>query len=150
MGIVPDLWYHGVIMPLYKSKGTSDDPNNYRGHYSLYVFIQQLLDICTMIQGSVMNKQAFDPNSMGHIFTLHAIIEYYKSKTGRVYCVIIDYNKAFDLIDIMESIVNFYVIYNMYSTAKSCVKSNDKISSLFSCNIRVKQGKFFWFFLLSS
>ena len=34
-----------------------------------------------------------------HSFTLHAIINFYKSKKGRVYCAFVDYNKVFDLID---------------------------------------------------
>ena len=33
------------------------------------------------------------------MFTLHAIIEYYKNKKGRVYCAFVDYCKAFDRID---------------------------------------------------
>ena len=30
-GIVPESWLNGMIMPIYKSKGSSDDPDNYRG-----------------------------------------------------------------------------------------------------------------------
>ena len=30
-GIVPDIWCKGLIMPLYKNKGSKDDPDNYRG-----------------------------------------------------------------------------------------------------------------------
>ena len=66
-------------------------------------------------------------STIDHIFTLHAIIEYYKSKKGRVYCAFIDYSKAFDLIDraslwlkLLNSGINgrvFNVIYYMYSKA---------------------------------
>ena len=38
-------------------------------------------------------------SAMDHILTLHAIIEYYKCKKGRVYCAFIDYSKSFDLMD---------------------------------------------------
>ena len=30
-GYVPDIWCKGLIMPLYKNKGDSSDPDNYRG-----------------------------------------------------------------------------------------------------------------------
>ena len=90
-------------------------------------------------------------STMDHIFTLHAIIEYYKSKKGRLYCAFIDYSKAFDLIDraslwskLLDNGVNgriFDIIYNMYNKAKSCVQSNDNISNFFSCNLGVRQGE---------
>ena len=89
--------------------------------------------------------------TMDHISTLHAMVEYYKSKKGRVYRAFIDYSNAFDLMDraslwskLLYNGVNgrfFYVIHNMYNKAKSCVKRNDQISSFFSCNIGVRQGE---------
>ena len=90
-------------------------------------------------------------STMDHIFALHSIIEYYKSKKSRVYVAFIDYTKAFDLIDrsslwlkliqtgIKGKIIN--VIKNMYENAKSCVKQDGKISEFFSCNVGVRQGE---------
>ena len=90
-------------------------------------------------------------STMGHTFTLHSIIEYYKCKKGRVYCVFIDYSKAFDLIDRASLWVKplkhgvngkiLGVIQNIYQKAKSVVKIDDKISNLFACNIGVRQGE---------
>ena len=160
-GLVPDLWCHGLITPLYKSKGSRDDPNNYRG-ITLLSCLGKLFTACINSRiarfmydnAKIGYKQAgFRPefSTMDHIFTLHAIIEYYKSKKGRVYCAFIDYSKAFDLIDrtslwmkLLNNGVNgriFDVIHNMYSKAKSCVRSNDKLSSFFSCNLGVRQGE---------
>ena len=92
-----------------------------------------------------------DFSTMDHVFTLHAIIEYYKSIKGRVYCGFIDYSKAFDLIDraslwakMLKNGVNgkiLSLIYNMYNKAKSCVKSGNKISEFFPCNMGVRQGE---------
>ena len=30
-GIFPDVWSHGIILPIYKSNGDRLDPNSYRG-----------------------------------------------------------------------------------------------------------------------
>ena len=100
-------------------------------------------------------QEGFRPDfsTMDHIFTLllHAIIEYYKGKGGRVYCAFGDYSKAFDLVDraslwvkLLSYGVNgrvFDVIRSLYTKAKSCVKMNDKISNFFSCNTGVRQGE---------
>ena len=106
-----------------------------------------------MMQRLGMSKQGSDRNfqRMDHIFTLHSIIEYHKSRNKKVYCAFIDYSKTCDLIDraslwikLLENGVDgwlFNVIYNMYSKAKSCVKSNDQMSSFFSCNLGVRQGE---------
>ena len=62
-----------------------------------------------------------------------------------------NYKKAFDCVDrtllwqrILESNVNgklFRVIYNMYDTAKSCIKVGNNVSAVFHCNIGVRQGE---------
>ena len=79
--------------------------------------------------------------TLDHIFTSHAIIEYYKNKKGRVYCAFIDYTKAFDLIDrsalwmkLINNVVSgkiLNVIFNMHKHAKSCVKNDGKMSDFF-------------------
>ena len=88
---------------------------------------------------------------MDHIFTLYSIIEYYRLKKGRIYCAFVDYSKAFDLIDrsslwskLLQNGIDgkiLDVIRNMYCKAKSCVKSDGKISKFFSCAKGVRQGE---------
>ena len=90
-------------------------------------------------------------STLDHVFILHAIIEYYKNKKGRVNCAFVDYSKAFDRIDraslwvkLLKNGVNgkvLQVIHDMYKNAKSCVKSCDKISDFFSCDMGVRQGE---------
>ena len=162
-GFVPDIWCQGLIMPLYKAKCSRENPNNYRG-ITLLSCLGKLFTVCI---NAKIARYMYDDTKIGyeqagfrpefstidHIFMLHAIIEYYKSKKGRVYCAFIDYSKAFDLIDraslwlkLLNSGINgrvFNVIYYMYSKAKSCVKNKDKISSFFSCNLGVRQGENF-------
>ena len=92
-----------------------------------------------------------DFSTLDHIFTLHCIIEYYKSKNKRIYCAFIDYSKAFDLIErsslwlkMLQNGINgtiLKVIYNMYENAKSCVKNSNKISDFFACRQGVRQGE---------
>ena len=107
-GVVPDLWCQGLIMPLYKNKGSRYDPNNHRG-ITLLSCLRKLLTACLnarifkfMYGNEIIGfeQAGFRPefSTMDHIFTLHAVIEYYKCKKGRVYCAFIDYSKAFDLI----------------------------------------------------
>ena len=160
-GIIPSDWCVGLIMPLYKKKGSPDDPDNYRGitllscigklftaaiNYRLTNFLEQA--------GAIGDEQAgfrAGFSTVDHIFTLHAIIDIYLHKKERLYCAFIDYKKAFDLVDrsrlwmkliangINGRIVN--AIYNLYSNAKSCVKHNGAISDSFACNVGVRQGE---------
>ena len=102
-----------------------------------------------------LNKLVSDQSfsTLDHVFTLHAIIEYYKNKKGRVYSAFVDYSKAFDRIDraslwvkLLKNGVNgktIQVIYNMYKNAKSCVKICDKISDFFSCDMGFVKVSYF-------
>ena len=97
------------VRPLYKNKGSRNDPNNYRG-ITLLSCLGKLFTACL---SSRISEYMYDDNKMGleqagfrpdfstmdHVFTLHCIIEYYKNKNGRVYCAFVDYSKAFDLTD---------------------------------------------------
>ena len=89
-------------------------------------------------------------STIDHIFVLQNIIELYQSVYKRVYCVFIDYRKAFDSIDrtilwtkLLASDVNgkfIRVVKCLYSNAKSCVRKDKLMSEYFPCNIGVRQG----------
>ena len=96
-------------MPLYKNKRSRYDPNNYRG-ITLLSCLGKLFTSClnTRITNFMYANEkvgyeqtGFRPefSTIDHIFTLHAIIEYYKSKNSRVYYAFVDYRKAFDLVE---------------------------------------------------
>ena len=80
-------------------------------------------------------------STLDHIFVLHSLVNLYLHRKKRIYCLFVDYRKAFDLVDraslwtkmILHGINGniMAVIYNMYSNAKSCVKQNYKISNFF-------------------
>ena len=160
-GFIPSDWCIGLIMPLFKNKGSINDPDNYRG-ITLLSCIGKLFTAAINFRltnyleqtGSIGDEQAgfrAGYSTVDHIFTLHAIIDIYLHKKERLYCAFVDYKKAFDLVDrsrlwmklishgINGRIVN--AIYNLYSNAKSCVKYSGEISSSFACNVGVRQGE---------
>lgn len=160
-GIVPSDWTKGIIKPIFKNKGSIDDPDNYRGI--------TLLSCIGKLFTSVVNKRLSDYveatgilgeeqagfregySTLDHIFVLYSIIDLYLHKKKRIYCAFIDYKKAFDLIDrtslwskLISSGINgkvITVIYNMYNNAKSCVMNGYQKSNFFNCNVGVRQGE---------
>ena len=160
-GYVPEIWSLGLIVPMYKNKGDRSDPNNYRG-ITLLSCLGKLFTSCLNFRINEYLKEndilgyeqagfREEHSTIDHVFTLHAIIEYYKVKNKQLYCAFVDYKKAFDTIDrsaLWLKLMNegiegkiFTVIHNMYQEAKSCVKCNNDISPFFSCNIGVRQGE---------
>ena len=160
-GIIPPDWTVGLIMPLYKNKGSSTDPDNYRGITLLSclgklftsVINHRLTNFLDAV-GAMGDEQAgfrADHSTLDHIFTLHSIINFYLQKHQRLYCAFIDYKKAFDLIDrsklwhkLLSNGLNgriIRVIHNLYYNAKSSVMSCGQLSDTFSCNIGVRQGE---------
>ena len=148
-------------MPLFKNKGSPNDPDNYRG-ITLLSCIGKLFTAAINLRltnyveqtGAIGDEQAgfrAGYSTVDHIFTLHAILDIYLHRKERLYCAFVDYKKAFDLVDrsslwiklishgINGKIVN--AIYNLYANAKSCVKYNGSISSPFACSVGVRQGE---------
>ena len=160
-GIVPSDWTKGIIKPIFKNRGSPNDPDNYRGITLLSCIgklftsiINSRLSQYIEALGILGDEQAGfreGYSTIDHVFTLHAIIDLYLHKRKRVYCAFIDYKKAFDLIDrsslwgkLISSGINgkiVTVIYNMYANAKSCIKNGHETSDFFNCNIGVRQGE---------
>ena len=160
-GVVPTDWCVGIIQPLYKNKGSINNPDNYRG-ITLLSCISKLFTSClnhrltifALNRGVIGEEQAGfreGYSTTNHSFVLYSIIEMYKQKDRQLFCAFVDYRKAFDLIDrsslwqklISEQVNgNFIrVIYNLYEQAKSCVKKGGQISEFFKCTAGVRQGE---------
>ena len=159
-GVVPTDWCKGIIFPLHK-KGSTSDPNNYRGITLLSVIgklftsaLNHRLSLYLENIGLIGEEQAaFKPkySTTDHIFTLHSILQLYLKNNKRLYCAFIDYAKAFDTINrsslwskLIASGINgnvIKVIYNLYENAKSCIRKENKLSHFFSCNVGVRQGE---------
>ena len=87
------------------------------------------------------------------IFLLHAIIQKVLSSNSRLWCIFIDYEKAFDTVNrdalwikLMQSgltckMIN--MIKSIYSNVQSCVKLNSDIdmSDFFNVTLGLKQGE---------
>ena len=160
-GIIPPDWTVGLIMPLYKNKGSPSDPDNYRGITLLSCLGKLFTSVINLrltkfldAVGAIGDEQAgfrAGHSTIDHIFTLHSIINFYLQKHERLYCAFIDYKKAFDLIDrsklwqkLLTNGLNgkiIRVIHNLYCNAKSAVLNNGQLSHAFPCNIGVRQGE---------
>ena len=160
-GIVPNEWCIGLIVPIFKKKGSPHDPNNYRG-ITLLSCLGKLFTSCINVRlntfatrrGVIGEEQAAfreGYSTLDHVFVLNELINLYVHARRRLYGCYVDYKQAFDRIsrvalwrklianEINGNIVT--VIYNMYKGAKSCVKQQTLMSGLFSCNIGVRQGE---------
>ena len=160
-GVIPTNWCLGIIIPLYKNKGSVNDPDNYRGITLLSclskLFTSALNNIITIFLerfDSIGEEQAgfrAGYSTMDHVFVLNSIIDIYLQKRKRVYCAFIDYKKAFDQVDrsslwskLISHGINgklMSVIFNLYHHAKSCVRANGKMTDYFTCNVGVRQGE---------
>ena len=89
--------------------------------------------------------------TVDHMFSLHCLIDLYLQRKKRLYCTFVDYKKAFDKVQrniLWDKLLKvgiggkvLQVIKDMYSKAKSCVKTSAGLSRYFSCNIGVRQGE---------
>lgn len=160
-GIVPKEWLVGTIIPLYKNKGDTNDTNNYRGI--------TLLSCLGKLFTSILNERLYifsnDNNiinetqagfrqgysTLDHIFVLKSIIDLFCWKKRKLFCLFVDYQKAFDTIwrdglwyKLVKQNVNgkiLRVIKNMYNDIKSCVMLKQQLSDTFICTKGVRQGE---------
>ena len=160
-GFVPQEWCIGMIITIFKKKGSPEDPNNYRG-ITLLSCLGKLFTCCINVRlGNYLDARGIigveqagfreGYSTTDHIFVLNELINLYLEKKKRLYCCFIDYQKAFDTINrtalwgkLVKNEINgkiFTVILNMYENAKSCVLQQTLKSGVFACNMGVRQGE---------
>ena len=158
----PDAWCKGVIVPIYK-KGNKQDAANYRG----VTLVNVLGKIFSLILRNRINKwceseQVFNSSQFGFrdgrstadaVFILHAIIQKVLAKKARLWCVFIDYQRAFDtvnrealwtkLLELGVSCKMTNMIKSIYSKVQSCVRlsSSMQLSDFFDVTVGLKQGE---------
>ena len=155
----PRLWGEGIIVPIFKG-GCQDEASNYRG----ITLINIMGKIYSQILLNRLNKWAEEEekildNQFGFqkgkstvdcIFTFYSIIAKTLGSKEKLYCVFIDYEKAFDKVDrsflwqklILEKVSSKLVktLNAMYSVVKSCVRHRSAYSRFFHSYIGLKQG----------
>ena len=105
-GVMPDSWLEGAIRPIYKNKGDSKSPENYRPITILSCFgklftsilnarLNKFLDAHNILEE---NQAVFRAgySTMDHIFVLRALTEIAKTQKKKLFCSFIDFSKAFD------------------------------------------------------
>ena len=160
-GILPISWLEGSITPIYKNKGSTADPTNYRpitilsclGKVFTAVLNNRLIEFVDTYKLLNENQAGFrkDYSTSDHIFVLSSLIEIVKAKKQKLYCAFVDFSQAFDSVWrdglwcklLLNSVKGKFLqtIYNMYNNIKSCVKFNNQHSSFFNCNNGVRQGE---------
>ena len=160
-GVFPLEWTTGVIVAIYKNKGDVNDTNNYRGITLLSCMGKLFTSILNdrLRQYSEANQIINETqagfrqqySTLDHIFLLKCIIDLFKWKKRKLFCLFIDYKKAFDMIwreglwyKLVRDNVNgklLNVIHSMYRNIKSCVMMNQQMSDTFTCGMGVRQGE---------
>ena len=160
-GIIPDNWAVGIIKPIYKKKGSPEDPNNYRGITILSCFSKLFTSVlnerlkhfleCNNLLGNEQTGFRNGYSTLDNLFTLYGMVDILLFRKKRLHCAFLDLEKAFDKINrtflwekmialgIKGKLIN--VIHNLYSEAKSSVETSKQRSSFFQSNIGVRQGE---------
>ena len=160
-GRMPEAWLKGTILPIYKNKGSSADPKNYRPitivscfgklftsvlNERLQVFSERFNLICE-------NQAGFrkDYSTIDNIFLLHTLVSPSNLYKKKLYCIFIDFEKAFDKVwrnglwnKMLQSQINgkmYNVIFNMYQSIKSRISFNGINSNYFPCDNGLRQGE---------
>ena len=160
-GVFPEEWHTGIIIPIFKNKGSRLNPENYRP-ITLLCCCSKLF---TTLLNNRLNKFIEENNIISeaqtafrkgysttdHIFTLHHLIDILKKRKKKLYCAFVDFEKAFDMVPrtllwykLLQNNINgkfFRIIYEMYQGLKSIILVNNKQSALFPCNIGIRQGE---------
>ena len=160
-GIIPNAWTIGVIHPIFKNKGDSTDPLNYRP----ITLLSCLGKLFTAILNIRLEKYASDNNvindyqsgfrkgfsTVDNMFVLNTLIDILRANKKQLFCAFLDLKGAFDTVwrgglwhKLANSNVNgkfLNTVRSMYQNAKSCVFANTKQSDYFKCNVGVRQGE---------
>ncbi|MES9881062.1 MAG: reverse transcriptase domain-containing protein [Sedimenticola sp.] len=160
-GKVPESWTSGIIKPIYKQKGDSSKPENYRpitlvscmGKFFTSVInnrLQAYAEKYNLISECQTGfRKGF--STADNIFVLHSLLEILRSHKKKLFCAFVDLKQAFDTVwrsGLWHKLIKanitgkcFNLIKNMYSSIKSCISANGDKSSYFPCNRGVRQGE---------
>lgn len=162
-GIYPESWSRGVIVPIYK-KGETTDPANYRG----ITLVNVIAKIFSLVLRNRINKWSEQEkiltdyqygfrdgkSTADAIFLLHSIVQKVLSNKSKLYCVFIDYQRAFDTINreaLWEKLITsglsckmVNIVKSIYNRVQSCVRDINNpmnMSDFFDLSLGLKQGE---------
>ena len=107
-GIIPECWSVGVMVAIFKNKGSKNDPEMYRGITLNSCFsktfsallnnrLNKYSDHIELINKSQAGfRRGF--STIDNIFVLHALITIYFSFGKKLFCTFVDFKSAFDTI----------------------------------------------------
>ena len=105
-GVLPTSWLIGYIIPLYKHKGDTANPENYRpitilsclGKVFTAILNERLTSYLKTNTLLNINQAGFRKkhSTSDGMFLLHTLAEMYKRKNMKLFCCFIDFQKAFD------------------------------------------------------
>ena len=158
-GEYPKAWAQGIIVPIFKN-GNTDDAHNYRGITLINIlgkiYSQILLNRLSKWseKHDKLSKNQFGfqkgKSTVDCIFLLHSVISKVLHSGEKLYCVFIDYEKAFDRINrpllwhklIHEGVSSKFVraLKSMYDEVRACIRCNGSLSRSFNSYMGLKQG----------
>jgi hypothetical protein len=160
-GIIPEKWTEGIIIPIFKNNGDENKPENYRP----ITLLSCLGKLFTAIINNRLNKfveenevirqcqagfRKKNHSTIYNIFVLQCLIDMRSAQNKKLFCVFIDFKKAFDTVwrnglwfKLVKNNINgkcLNIIKNMYSNIKSKIKTNQSSSGFFPCLSGERQG----------
>ena len=159
LGVLPDEWSKGLIVPIYK-KGDTQRPANYRPITLLSSLCKLYTSIlCRRITEWATANYVFTEAQFGFrptystvdaCFTLNLLVNRNVSNNRKLFCAFIDFSTAFDSVcrNILYEKLKEYgistkmlkMIMAIYKNVTSSVKINNVHTDSFTCTDGLRQG----------
>ena len=160
-GVILESWLTGNILPIYRNKGDTQNPENYRpitlfsclGKVFTAIINNRLKDysndkhILSDVQAGF--RKGFSTSD--NMFIINALIDILKSRNKKLFCVFFYFQLAFDTVwrsGLWHKLQTYNIngkrlnlIKNMYVNIKSRIKNKDGVSPFFECCTGVRQGE---------
>jgi hypothetical protein len=160
-GIIPEKWTEGNILPIYKNKGNTSLPENYRPITLLSclgklftAILNNRLTKYTEENLIIKNCQAGfrkEHSTIDNLFVIQSLLDIFSSQKKKLYCAFIDFKQAFDTVwrsglwsKLLKYNINgkcLNIIKNLYSNIKSRIQTKEGSSPFFPCLNGVRQGE---------
>ena len=159
--MIPESWLEGNILPIYKNKGDTQNPENYRpitllscvGKLFTSIINNRLTNYADKYDIITDSQTGFRHgfSTLDNLFVINTLIDMAKAKSKKLFCAFIDFKQAFDTVwrEGLWQKLNTYCIngkclkllQNLYKNIKSRIKTHDGVSAFFPCRIGVRQGE---------